>query len=114
MGWWSTDIMGGDPPLDFQYEILEICRVDLDEDPDSVLTAQELEQHLPQILVDLRADGRSVGFQVLGVMMMRAKAPISPELKDEIIKRAKMDEWAREDAERAEVIQDFCTAVANY
>jgi len=115
MGWWSTDIMGGDTPLDFEDEIFDICGTEKFTDDYSVrneLTAESLEKNLPQILETLRNAADPVGFQVLGVLMMKAGATISPELKDEIVEMAKKDDWDEE--ERVATIQNFCQAVETY
>jgi len=52
MGWWSTDIMGGDSPLDVKDEIFEICEVEEFDDNDghTDLTKEDLVNNLEKIL----------------------------------------------------------------
>ena len=61
MGWWSTDIMGGDTPLDFEDEIFGICGVE--KFPESGgradLTAENLTMHLSEI-ISMIENGRMI------------------------------------------------------
>ena len=123
MGWWSTDIMGGDSPLDVKDEIFEICEVEEFDDNDghTDLTKEDLVNNLEKILEYIRKqenndyyDERAIAFQVLGVLMMKAGAPISEELKAEILKNSKTDSWAQENEERAQIVNLFHQALEVY
>lgn len=128
MGWWSKDIMGGDSPLDFEDEIFGICAVtkfpddfNFDEDTPAELKKEDFERNLPAILEMLRKqenddfyDEFAIGFQVLGVLMMKAGAPISDELKAEIRAASETDSWAKEDPERKEIVDGFHKALEAY
>lgn len=122
MGWWSKDIMGGDSPLDAKDEIFGICGVEeFGDDEVRELTKEDFEKNMPQILEFLREqenndyyDEKAIGFQVLGVLMMKAGAPISPELKQEILDNSQTDSWAKEDMERGEIVENFHVAIEKY
>jgi hypothetical protein len=123
MGWWSTDIMGGDSPLDVKDVIFEICEVEEFDGNDGHidLTKEDLVNNLEHILSYVRDqdnnsyyDERAIAFQVLGVLMMKAGAPISEELKAEILKNSKTDSWAQENEERAQVVNLFHQALEVY
>lgn len=121
MGWWSTDIMGGDSPLDAKDEIFGICGVEEFGDDGRELTKEDFEKNMPQILEFLRGqenndyyDEKAIGFQVLGVLMMKAGAPISPELKQEILDNSQTDSWAKEDMERGQIVENFHVAIEHY
>jgi len=123
MGWWSTDIMGGDSPLDVKDEIFGICEVNEfpDEGPAVKLKAKDFEEKGPQILEMLRKlknnqyyDDHAIGFQVLGVLMMEAGAPISEELKAEILEASGRDSWAASNIERGVKIESFQRAIREY
>ena len=46
--------------------------------------------------------------------MMKTGAPISEELKAEILENSKTDEWASEDEERKQIVEGFHTAIESY
>lgn len=120
--------IGGDSPLDFEDDIFGICVVNkfpedfnLGEDKPVELTKKDFEMHLPKILEHLRKqendefyDEFAIGFQVLGVLMMKCGAPISDELKAEIIQASETDSWAKEDAERKTIVDGFHEAIRSY
>jgi hypothetical protein len=123
MGWWSKDIMGGDSPLDVKDEIYGICEVDEfpEDGSHKKISKADLEKHLPKILEFLRKqenndyyDEKSIGFQVLGVMMMEAGAKISEDLKKEILEESAEDSWAKEDKERDVIVKNFEEALRTY
>lgn len=107
MGWWSEDVMGGDTPLDLQsfiYNALDIKQYpDKDYEgeiviPSNVYDYDKIVKHLAK---DdeywLNGNTNNIFHQVLGVMMMESGAPISDELKANIIIGAEKDQWANED-----------------
>jgi hypothetical protein len=121
MGWWSKDIMGGDSPLDAKDEIYGICNVEEFGDDGREITREDIEANLPEILEKFRGtenneyySDRAIYFQVLGVLMMETGAPISEELKAEILENSKTDEWASEDEERKQIVEGFHTAIESY
>jgi len=119
MGWWSTDIMGGDTPLDYKDEIFGICEVD--EFPEgggrAELTAKDLEANLSKILEFLnenRWGEAEIGYQVLAVLMMKAGARIDLPLKVRMMEATAADEWAQEDEDRAAAINGLYAALKIY
>ena len=124
MGWWSKDIMGGDSPLDAKDEIFNLCEVDEfndDDDGHTDLTKDDFTNNMEKILEFVRGeenndyyDEKAICYQVLGVLMMKAGAPISQELKDEIIENSKTDSWAKEDSERGSIVEKFHDTLSLY
>jgi hypothetical protein len=123
MGWWSTDIMGGDSPLDAKDEIFGICHVE--EFPETgtqvSLTKEDISNNLPKILEYVRSqannpyyDEKAIAYQVLGVLMMKAGAEISPELKTEILEASDTDSWSETNDDRARTVQNFHKAIEAY
>jgi hypothetical protein len=119
MGWWSTDIMGGDTPLDYKDAFFDICEVnEFPEDDSRVeLTKEDLEQNLTQILQFLNENKwgeSSIGFQVLAVLMMKAGAKIDMPVKVRMLEAISTDEWAQEDEEREVAIKGLYEALSVY
>jgi hypothetical protein len=119
MGWWSTDIMGGDTPLDYEDEFFDICEVEKFPEGGGTasLTKGDLESKLSDILRFLNENqwGESnIGFQVLAVLMMKAGAEMSMPVKVRMLEAISSDEWAQENDERAIVINGLYEALKVY
>lgn len=118
MGWWSTGIMGGDTPLDFEDEFYEICGVDKFYDSWKIrpLPRKAILNSLPKLLkyIGKQKEDREIGYQVLGILMMRVAAPISPDLKEKMIESAKNDQWALENSERRDRMNSFIETLEKY
>jgi hypothetical protein len=119
MGWWSTDIMGGDTPLDFEDTFFDICGVEKFPEIGKAneLTKEDFAAHLNEIVDFLDADkwGESnIGYQVLAVGMLRAGAFISGDLQDFMMQACENDEWAKENEERAVATQGLFNALSQY
>jgi hypothetical protein len=118
MGWWSTDILGGDAPLDYEDAIYDICGIDKfpEEGGLAHIPAAILEENLDEIISMIDADtyDNQIGYQVLAVMMMRSGAMISPDIRFEIIRSCNEDEWAKEDEERQRSIIGLLGALDAY
>ena len=119
MGWWSTDIMGGDTPLDYKDEFYGICKIDQfpEEEGEVKIPAELLEEHLDEIIAFLDENKWGevgIGYQVLAVMMMEAGANISKDLRFEIINACNEDEWAKEDEDRQRSILGLLGALDAY
>lgn len=117
MGWWSTDIMGGDTPLDIKGIIFEV--VEGDEDKELIDAEKfELEKLLKYVKVNhpdfMKGDNKNIFFQVLGVLMMKSCLPIPLHLKTEMAFAASEDEWAREDNNRYRVMTNFIDELYAY
>lgn len=130
MGYWSSDIMGGDNPLDWKDRIYDICKVEEFTDivapsPDSPrwiqnkLTSKDLTDNLPEILKMIDeasgySDDVNIALQVLGVLMMEAGAPIPEDLKKRMFNACNEDEWSKTDAERLKATDGMIKALALY
>jgi len=119
MGWWSTDIMGGDTPLDFEDTFYDICGVEKFPEGGGMapLTKADLETNLNKIMDFLDADkwGESnIGYQVLAVTMLKAGAFISGDLQDFMMQACENDEWAKESDERKIATDGLFNALASY
>lgn len=136
MGWWSTDILGGDSPLDWQgvlYDKLDIPYFDEDHtnvgthDGISEIRPKEMsrttQNNLIQYILDSTqesydkyggSDSRSIGMQVLAIMILKSGAKMTKKNKNELIKWIKLDEWATEDHERKNHIDELLFAIEKY
>jgi hypothetical protein len=122
MGWWSTDILGGDTPLDWEDEFYGISKVDkfggaekgkINYIPKDVLEQRQFEfSDLLDAASNYTEPG--IGYQVLAVMMMRAGASIDPVVKGKMVAAALGDQWAKEDSEREETIHGLVKALSQY
>jgi len=118
MGWWSTTIMGGDTPLDYQGELTDIISGGYLTNND--ITAAQFE-NMDEVFVNGKIeslvkykDCRSIMYQVLMVMAMRVGAKISSKLKLLAISNIRNDEWQFEDSERKEVIDNLIQTLNQY
>lgn len=129
MGWWGTDVMGGDTPLDILHEIAESCGLKPDWDNDSGLegylksypfTKENVEKNIEKIICTLvtgyekRPDDLNIAYQVFGVVLMAVGADIPLVTISRIISAASCDEWAKEDDERYQCMQDFVKMLIQY
>jgi len=116
MGWWSTDIMGGDTPLDFEDEIFDICKVEKfpDEGGRNELSKEDIEQNLGEILAMLEKSNDYIGYQVLSVLMMKTGARIPESLFSLLEDSCHLDEWAKESDERKESVDGLLAALRAY
>ena len=118
MGWWSTTIMGGDTPLDYQGDLTDIIsggyltRNDITaaqfENMDEVFVNGKIES-----LVKSK-DDKSIMYQVLMVMAMRVGAKLSSKLKLLAISNIRNDEWQFEDSERKQAIDNLIQTLNQY
>jgi hypothetical protein len=119
MGWWSTDIMGGDTPLDFEDEFYGICKVEKFPEGGrmAILTKEDLEENLGEIvsfLEDNRWGEQNIGYQVLTVLMLKAGARIPESLFGAMEDACRTDEWASENEERREIVEGLHKALVAY
>ena len=118
MGWWSTTIMGGDTPLDYQSDLTDIISGGYLTGND--ITAAQFE-NMDEVFVNGKIeslvknkDDRSIMYQVLMVMAMRVGAKLSSKLKLLAISNIRNDEWQFEDSERKEVIDTLIQTLNQY
>jgi hypothetical protein len=118
MGWWSTDILGGDTPLDFEDAIYGICETDKFPEGGGIasLTRQSIETSLGEIvsMIEDAGDDANIGYQVLAVLMLKAGAAIPESLFSRMEDACHTDEWAQENEERRETVQGLLGALQAY
>jgi len=118
MGWWSTTIMGGDTPLDYQGDLTDIISGGYLTNND--ITATQFE-NMDEVFVNGKIeslvkykDSRSIMYQVLMVMAMRVGAKISSKLKLLAISNIRNDEWQFEEPERKQAIDNLIQTLNQY
>jgi hypothetical protein len=119
MGWWSTDILGGDTPYDIVSRIFEICDIEQyeeDKPGQNLLNDKAIQENLDEITnyLDMLGEDKSIGYQVLAVLMMECGATISKDLKFEMIYACNEDEWAQTNEERQKSILGLLTTLEAY
>lgn len=118
MGWWSTTIMGGDTPLDYQGDLTDIISGGYLTNDD--ITAEQFE-NMDEVFLNGKIeslvkskDNKSIMYQVLMVMAMRVGAKISSRLKLLAISNIRNDEWQFEDLERKQAIDNLIETLNQY
>jgi hypothetical protein len=118
MGWWSTSIMGGDTPLDFEDDFFGICKVEKFPEGGGMatLTKEDFTNHLDKMLecIHKYKGEENIGYQVLAVLMLKAGAFISGDLRDFMMQACENDEWAQENEERKVETDGLFNALASY
>ncbi len=121
MGWWSTDIMGGDTPLDWEDYFYSICNVEkFPEGSNGIapLKKKDIEDNLGAIMAKIEGVNefydKSIAYQVLTVLMMKAGAVIDDDMKKTFTEWIMKDEWAQEEEERMQAIRGLVDALAKY
>lgn len=119
MGWWSTDIMGGDTPLDFEDTFFDICKVEKFPEGGGManLSKENLEENLGEVisfLEDNRWGEQNIGYQVLAVLMMKAGAFIPESLFGKMTDACHLDDWSHEDADREIAVGGLLKAIEAY
>lgn len=129
MGWWSKTIMGGDTPLDFKSDFFDKIGVDQFNDSKKVIKKAFVKgqdyfiEGVDEVLnswgcgkpgEDYYKDKKSIGFQVLAVIMMEHGIKINPEIKTLMLEWIPKDEWAKEDSERNGYIENLIDSLEAY
>lgn len=128
MGWWGTDVMAGDQPLDQLAMISDYCVVEFDSQNDSGLggylssyafTAENVNDFRAATLSaigKIRDDEtRFISYQVFGVVIMAVGAEMPWDVKNQIAAAASMDAWAAEgDEERIAHMRSYLKMVEAY
>lgn len=141
MGWWDAGVMCGDSPLDWFGDFCSIavpgkyngCN-------DEILTREAVNKALPDIVDAIEesvakenlvfdryakpgmrhlcvGDAETIGFQVLGVVIMERGADMPDDVRAKIIEAATKDEWAREtgsESDRSQNMAAFIEKVRAY
>lgn len=124
MGWWSTNIMGGDSPLDIQSYIYNLSGLsqfpdgyDQDErkfKPEDFDNNPDLYSKLMEKIKNYDEDSKGIATQVFAYMLMEAGGSMSDELREKAMESCDSDEWAMEDPERRERVQNLKKHIENY
>jgi len=126
MGWWSTNIMGGDTPLDFQskvYEELGKSQFPNGFDGDEYEPTPEDFNSNPNLYDKLFTeefrrnwgkDSYNIAKQVFAYMLMKAGGKMTDEVRAETTQACDDDEWANDDLERAAHIRNLKSHIQNY
>lgn len=114
MGWFSTDILGGDEPMDFEYDIQVACGY-LKSDETNCITKENLEKNQLILLKKWKEENSSIiAFQTLGAHMVTQGAVFEKEVLDICISSLEKDEWAKTSFERNYNIQYLLNVIKNY
>jgi hypothetical protein len=121
MGYWSTVIMGGDTPLDYQGDMIDLCGVDystfVDGDYDLTSIRSEIESNydkLTEFCDNVNYGDPNIAYQVLGVLILESGAKLPDDIADKIYAAAMNDEWAKESAERKVNMYAFISQLTTY
>lgn len=129
MGWWSSTIMGGDTPLDFEGSINDV--VGLGYKPKASEIIKKLTEGQTKFInggiddilnrwgcgkpdEEFYIDHKSIGFQVLAVMLMNEGIKINEELKALMLEWIPKDYWAGENEERKKHVDNLLENLNNY
>jgi len=125
MGWWSTDILGGDSPLDAIYDYERHVELSKDESiyPLEKMTPaienkiKEVFNKNPMAWLQIAKNDnyeQDVVAEVGAVILMAVGADLPEKYKTEVIKMIEQDEWAMENQERKGKIDNLITAIKGY
>jgi len=122
MGWWSTDIMGGDSPLDVEDFMFDKAGVEKfpEEGGPGKLSKKWLEKNQTTIIDKMykggspEKDDLDIAYQVLGYWILKVGAKLDNELKIKILNAAETDNWAEGNGERELTMKLFADAVKAY
>jgi hypothetical protein len=134
MGWWSTDILGGDTPYDVAGELelwLGLQPPGSDDStvplhmPDNwsaeerVIVADAIDDYDgTKLLTALRKvftdESSVIATQVLGLLVISSGADMSDDLRKAVLDACQRDQWAKEDSRRTRKIAAFAALVKDY
>jgi len=119
MGWWSTDIMGGDSPLDVEDAFFEIAQVV--KFPESggfaTLSKEVVEKNMKAFIAEVKrhADYEpEIAWQVLAVTVLHSGAKLNKAVKTKMIDACDNDEWSFESRERRDSVSSLKKALLKY
>lgn len=129
MGWWSTEINGGDTSMDVEGVLASFMGLDEEaDDYDGIVESGELTTDVVRSFLSAKCDDNGHGFAgrmiengegsilytVLGALLMEAGTEIPEDFRTEIIQQACLDRWADTNEERKVVIEEFIETLENY
>jgi len=119
MGWWSTDIMGGDSPLDVEDTFFEIAQVQKFPMSGGIatLSKEAVEKNMKAFIAEVKrhADYQpEIAWQVLAVAVLHSGAKLTKTVKTKMIDACDNDEWSLESRERRESVSSLKKALLQY
>lgn len=123
MGWWSTNVYGGDSPLDWRENIYNKLGIEEYGEKDKVnqvpvdVLSEKIDEITEMILIsDADEDDKNIGYQVLAAIILHSGFDLesNQNLKNTIISAIENDEYAREDSERRIVMKNFLKQINEY
>jgi len=128
MGWWSKDILGGDSALDWKSELYNKINIQYEDNfgyrtlkPNDM--SNKTQNNLIQYVLEStqesfdkwgECDSRSIAMQVIALMVIESGAKVTKKNKKELSKWIKLDDWATEDDERKDNIDDLLSVIKEY
>lgn len=129
MGWWSTDILGGDEPLDDIWEFEGLVGLGEDEAIYPVRDLAEKESlqgkirdafnKSPEAWLNISEekldnDSRSISAQVGAVIAMACGVDMPEKYKEKVVKYILEDDWMQECHDRELAVLKLVNAVREY
>lgn len=127
MGWWGTDVMAGDTPLDQLGMIADTMDLEYQHSVSSrvsylssyKLTKEVVEENLPKVMDSIAKirdkDDRFISYQVFGVVIMEVGAEMRQDVKNQIAEAAALDIWAAGgDEERIAHMRSYLKMLETY
>lgn len=128
MGWWSTDILGGDSALDWKSALYNKIDIQYEDNfgyrtlkPNDM--SNKTQNNLIQYVLEStqktfddwgECDSRSIAMQVIALMVIESGTKVTKKNKKELSKWIKLDDWATEDDERKDNIDDLLSVIKEY
>lgn len=123
MGWWNTNVYGGDSPLDWRENIYNKLGVEEYGEKDKLnpvpvdILSEKIDEITEMILSsDTDENDKNIGYQVLAAVILHSGFDLesNQSLKSIIISAIEDDEYAREDSERRIVMKNFLKQINEY
>jgi hypothetical protein len=115
MGWWGTDIMDGDYPLDVQGNLADICGLKFDSEQGYCWSPELLNIYATKILEAVEAEYDTIiAMQVWARLVMEHGARMTDDMRTLFVWACAEDEWAREASERKQRIDAFRKRIEEY
>lgn len=122
MGWWSTNIYGGDSPLSWReiiYSKIGAEEYDQKNNLSSIpidALSEKINEVIELISNSTDENDKNIGYQVLAAIILHSGFDLesNQNLKNSIIGSIEDDEYAREDFERRIVMKNFLRQIKKY
>lgn len=114
MGWWSTEIMGGDSPLDIEHEIKDLSS-NLENEKLTIWLNENHEMLLEHFIKTGWEGYEELVYQVIGWLIVTNGGEFDETLKEKVLFYTINDSWAKEgEVERQINIDNFVNAINTY